>query len=113
MNLYARLEHATPATRHNATWNAVATGSHFAAALIARCEEQERMLAEAASIRDVRRAQCGSEDPACGDTPMQSPPRSPAHLAVVLAALWRLIHPRGQSANAARLALPAIARVRR
>lgn len=112
MNLYARLEQATPATRHNATWNAVATGSHFAAALIARCEEQERMLAEAASMRNVPRARLGSdEDPACGAGLSQSLPRVSIQLAAALAAAWRLIRPRGHATDAAPLARPAIARL--
>lgn len=112
MNLYARLEHATPGTRHTATWNAVAAGSHFAADPNAGVEERERMLAEAASIRDVSRARRGGdEDPACSVTQSRSPLRLSADLAVTLAAAWRLIQPRGHSADAARWSLPTIARM--
>lgn len=111
MEQNARVEQQMPATRHNATWNAVASASHFAPALIARGEEQVRMLAEAASMRNVARTRRGDKDPACSAARSQSLPRVSIQLAAALAAAWRLIRPRGHATDAVQLARPAIVRM--
>lgn len=112
MDLYARLKHHTPVAPHRASWNAVAIGSHLAAALIARVEEQERMLGAAAWMRSGPHARSGGDhDPACGDALAQSAMRVSVQVAAALAAAWRLIQPRGQSVDIARLVDPAIARM--